>query len=118
MSATQLCTFRLLNASTSAKLVHQQTMIPTCKSQTVAQVLGLANLGIKALALTSITPKEQITSMYNQMDSDTDIRLVYGELSNPMGSCAVCGTVGCSVMCKHIYAWSVLHVKALCSSKL
>ncbi|KAL3144145.1 hypothetical protein ABBQ32_003934 [Trebouxia sp. C0010 RCD-2024] len=46
------------------------------------QVLGLSALGIKALALTSITPKEQITSMYHQMESDEDIRMVYGGLSN------------------------------------
>ena len=45
----------------------------------MAQVLGLSNLGIKALALTSTTPKEQITSMYQQMESDKDVRLVYGE---------------------------------------
>lgn len=42
------------------------------------QVLGLRALGIKALALTSLTPKEQITGMYQQMENDHDVRLVYG----------------------------------------
>ena len=43
------------------------------------QVLGLEALGIKALALTSMTLKEQITSMYQQMENDSGVRLVYGQ---------------------------------------
>ncbi|KAL3130511.1 hypothetical protein ABBQ38_15564 [Trebouxia sp. C0009 RCD-2024] len=50
------------------------------------QVLGLRARGIKALALTSITPKEQITSMYHQMESDEDIRMVYATPERIVGA--------------------------------
>ncbi|EIE26127.1 ATP-dependent DNA helicase [Coccomyxa subellipsoidea C-169] len=41
------------------------------------QVLGLRSLGIPVISLSSLTPKEEITAAYKQMDSDTDIRFVY-----------------------------------------
>lgn len=45
------------------------------------QVLGLCSLGIQAISLSSLTPKEEITAAYKRMDSDSDIRFVYGALS-------------------------------------
>jgi hypothetical protein len=42
------------------------------------QVLGLQSHGITALALTSLTPKEDITAVYHRMELDEDVRLVYG----------------------------------------
>lgn len=50
------------------------------------QVLGLEALGIKALALTSMTPKEQITRMYQQMENDSDVRLVYATPERIVGA--------------------------------
>ena len=73
-------------------------------------MLGLSNLGIKALALTSITPKEQITSMYQQMESDKDVRLVYGELSNPMDRLCFLRQPICSEKLE-AYVWSAVHMK-------
>lgn len=42
------------------------------------QVLGLRSLGIPAISLSSLTPKEEITAAYKQMELDSDIRFVYG----------------------------------------
>ena len=43
------------------------------------QVLGLQGIGVPALALTSLTSKEDQSAAYKRMDTDLDIRLVYGE---------------------------------------
>lgn len=48
------------------------------------QVLGLQDIGIPALALTSLTSKEDQNAAYKRLDSDLDIRLVYGD---PQLSC-------------------------------
>ena len=45
---------------------------------TPAQVSALDVLGIPALALTSLTPKEEVAAVYQRLDSDTSLRLVYG----------------------------------------
>ena len=45
---------------------------------TPAQVAALEALGIPALALTSLTPKEEVATVYERLDSDTSLRLVYG----------------------------------------
>ncbi len=45
----------------------------------IIQVLGLASLGIKAVAVTSMTPKDEVTPLYNDIETDTSVRLVYGE---------------------------------------
>lgn len=47
------------------------------------QVLGLSANGITALALTSLTPKEQLPGLHHQMDNDTSVRLVYGKGCRP-----------------------------------
>ncbi|KAL0042579.1 hypothetical protein WJX79_004210 [Trebouxia sp. C0005] len=41
------------------------------------QVLGLSSLGIKAVAVTSMTPKDEVTPLYNDIETDTNVRLVY-----------------------------------------
>lgn len=41
-------------------------------------MLGLRALGISAMALTSLTPKEELTAAYKQMESDESLRFVYG----------------------------------------
>ncbi|DBA93778.1 hypothetical protein WJX82_009492 [Trebouxia sp. C0006] len=41
------------------------------------QVLGLSSLGIKAVAVTSMTPKDEVTPLYNDIETDTSVRLVY-----------------------------------------
>ncbi|KAK9830588.1 hypothetical protein WJX81_002230 [Elliptochloris bilobata] len=41
------------------------------------QVLALDALGIPALALTSLTPKEEVPGVYQRMDQDTALRLIY-----------------------------------------
>lgn len=62
-------------------------MIVLVLKRMVIQVLGLCSLGIQAISLSSLTPKEEITAAYKQMDSDSDIRFVYGAPSTcPTGS--------------------------------
>ncbi len=45
------------------------------------QVLGLQEIGVPALALTSLTSKEDQNAAYKRLDTDLDIRLVYGKTS-------------------------------------
>ncbi len=45
----------------------------------IIQVLGLSSLGIKAVAVTSMTPKDEVTPLYNDIETDPNVRLVYGE---------------------------------------
>ena len=51
------------------------------------KVLNLTELNIPSLALTSLTPKDQVTSIHNQIEADESLRLLYGtapdELSIP-----------------------------------
>ncbi len=42
-------------------------------------MLGLQEIGVPALALTSLTSKEDQSAAYKRLDTDLDIRLVYGE---------------------------------------
>lgn len=46
-----------------------------------AQVLNLKQMGIHSLALTSLTPKEDIQPIHQQIESDKSIRLLYGVLT-------------------------------------
>lgn len=43
------------------------------------QVLALEAVGVPTLALTSLTSKEDLNAAYKRLDTDLDIRLVYGE---------------------------------------
>lgn len=57
-------------------------------------------LGIPALALTSLTPKEQIPEAYKRMEQDRTLRLLYG------ACCTFClGAAGSMRCCSaHSYA--------------
>ncbi len=43
-------------------------------------MLGLRSLGIPAISLSSLTPKEDVTAAYKELESNNDIRFVYGGL--------------------------------------
>ncbi len=45
----------------------------------LAQVMGLRKLGIPAMAISSLTPKEDVTAAYREIETGTGTRLVYGE---------------------------------------
>ena len=50
-------------------------------------MLGLQDIGVPALALTSLTSKEDQNAAYKRLDTDLDICLVYGEQTErPMHS--------------------------------
>ena len=44
-------------------------------------MLGLQGVGVPALALTSLTSKEDLNAAYKRLDSP-DVRLVYGEMEH------------------------------------
>jgi len=52
-------------------------------------VSALEALGISALALTSLTPKEEVAGFYQRLDDDMSLRLVYG--MRPIACTAACG---------------------------
>ncbi len=57
------------------------------------QVLALEALGIPALALTSLTPKEEVAGLYQRIENDESLRLLYGShLSSPRSTprCSPC----------------------------
>jgi len=54
------------------------------------QVLGLQAIGVPALALTSLTSKEDQNAAYKRLDTDLDIRLVYGEQTERPMKLATC----------------------------
>lgn len=57
------------------------------------QVLALEALGIPALALTSLTPKEEVAGLYQRIEKDESLRLLYGShLSSPTSTprCSLC----------------------------
>ena len=58
-----------------------------------SQVLALEALGIPALALTSLTPKEEVAGLYQRIEKDESLRLLYGShLSSPSSTprCSLC----------------------------
>ena len=46
--------------------------------------MGLRQLGIPAMAITSLTPKDDVTAAYQQMEAGTGALLVYGALPLPI----------------------------------
>lgn len=57
------------------------------------QVLALEALGIPALAITSLTPKEEVAGLYQRIEKDESVRLLYGShLSAPSSipRCSLC----------------------------
>ncbi len=48
------------------------------------QVLNLAALNIASLALSSLTPKDDINAIHKQIEEDKTLRLLYGA---PAASC-------------------------------
>ena len=59
------------------------------------QVDRLQSLGVAAMAVTSLTPKEEVNSLYKQIETDKHLKLLYGESSFIMlllglGSCLLC----------------------------
>lgn len=74
----------------------------------IIQVLGLSSLGIKAVAVTSMTPKDEVTPLYNDIETDINVRLVYGEAQytdlhawyvtpDPLSQQNVCAVAWCQV---------------------
>lgn len=49
-------------------------------SCSIFQELGLRDLGINVLSLTSLSPKEVQSEVYRSIDSDASLKLLYGEL--------------------------------------
>lgn len=41
-------------------------------------MLNLARLNISSLALTSLTPKEDVNAIHKQIEEDTSLQLLYG----------------------------------------
>lgn len=60
--------------------MHNEASSATCLHASLCnlQVLGLQAVGVPALALTSLTSKEDLNKAYIRLDSP-DVRLVYGE---------------------------------------
>lgn len=44
----------------------------------LSQCLNLEQLGIPAISLTSLTPKDDVGEIYKRIESDPNLRLVYG----------------------------------------
>ena len=59
------------------RAAYQSLLPPSCCIRS-RQVLGLQEVGVSALALTSLTSKEDQNAAYKRLDTDLDIRLVYG----------------------------------------
>ena len=45
------------------------------------QVDRLQSSGVAAIAVTSLTPKEEVTGLYKQIETDKHLKLLYGEFS-------------------------------------
>ncbi len=39
----------------------------------------MRDINLNAISLTSLTPKEELSAMYKTIQSDLDLRLLYGE---------------------------------------
>ena len=94
------------------------------------QVLGLQAVGVPALALTSLTSKDDLNTAYKRLDSP-DVRLVYGEREHHClkaegqatlqsaslkhdSCCCAMNSLLCAMPCSHPRACGVrqaLHVK-------
>ncbi len=58
--------------------VHALVLCAHTDLSQLMQVDRLQSAGVAALAVTSLTPKEEVNDLYKQIESDKSLKLLYG----------------------------------------
>ncbi len=79
----------VLRMSVSEAETIGKSLIESKLLMLAAQVAHLRSSGINVASLTSLTPKETIAEVYKTIDTDQELRLLYGTHSRLLGSASL-----------------------------